>query len=477
MVALALALSVASAQSDDVGVTLGFSGEIVANSWNPLRVSLRDQSAAEFVLALDRGNLRDGEQWVAYRAPLAGGSGLYVFEDDLYLPAWRQLTWSVRTPERVLASGSVDRRRVDPRPLTLLDAVLTVDAAPQNLLGDTRGEEVRVVDIRADALPERPSAYLGVESLIVTGDASAQAVAAASATGTTVFLQGPLAPELRSLAPDRAQRLGAGWLVRSEEAEGAHRERWPRLERSTLLSALISPDMARGPARVPQQLILLSSSLYALAALLVVRFGRVPGLFAGLSLALLFAAGAWGYLRPSDATLTRSRSLTLASGAVSNMGSSAGGLAQTLELRTLFSLPEGTRQLPLNAYPLDLTSWQASPGAVRFTLPRWSAVTLALEPRLEAASFYWEGETLVNSGSAPLGNVFVLGLGQQADIAPDGRLSAAMHDSLPPSAYTPLLPHLPRGSALARSGGHIYVALPTETTEETASVHNLGKRP
>ena len=464
VVALALALSVALAQSDDVGVTLGFSGEIVANSWNPLRVSLRDQSAAEFVLELDRGNLRDGEQWVRYRAPLAGGSGLYVFEDDLYLPAWRQLTWSVRTADRVLASGSVDRRRVDPRPVNLLDtALLAMNAAPQDL-----EDEARVVDINADALPERPSAYIGVESLVVTGDASAQAVAAAAATGTTVFFRGPLAPELRGLMPKEAQRLGAGWLVRSE---GDEKEGWPRLERTALLSALISPDMARGPARVPQQLILLSASLYALAALLVVRFGRVPGLFAGLSLALLFAAGAWGYLRPSDATLTRSRSLTLAS------SGTGGSLAQTLELRTLFSLPEGARQLPLNAYPLDLTSWQTSPGEVRFTLPRWSAVTLALEPRLEAATFYWEGETLINSGSAALGDVFVLGLGQQSDIAPDERLSAAMHDSLPPAPYTPLLPHLPRGSALARSGGHIYVALPTEATEAANAQITLGERP
>ena len=444
--ALLAALSPTFAQSGEVDVALGFSGEIVANTWNPLRISLRDQGAAEFVLELDQGNLRDGEQLVRYRAPLTGGSGLYVFEDDLYLPAWRRLTWAVRTQGSVLASGSVDRRRVDPRPLHLVGA----DATPPDL-----EREARVVDVRADMLPERPSAYAGVASLMIRGDAPAGTVAAAAAAGTTVHLNEPLAEELRRLAPDPVQRLGAGWLERMESAQRAE---LPKLEQNVLLGALASPDMQRGPPSVPQQVIFLASSLYALAALLVVRFGRVPGLFAGLSLALLFAAGAWGYLRPDDATLTRSRSVTLASG----------GLAQTLELRTLFSLPEGTRGLSVNAYPLEPTSWRASPGGVRFAMPRWSAVTLVLAPRLETATFYWEGDTLVNVGAAPLGDVFVIGLGQQPDISTDGRLDVQMCDSLPPPTYRPLLPHLPNGSALARSGGHIYVALPRTSADEVS---------
>lgn len=449
VVALLWALCGAFGQNGDVQVTLGFSGEVVANAWNPLRVSLRDQSAAEFVLELDQGNLRDGEQLVRYQAPLAGGSGLYVFEDDLYVPAWRRLTWAIRTQDSVLASGSVDRRRVDPRPLHLLD----VAVSPQRV--DVAGsEEARVVDVQTDTLPERSSAYAGVETLHVGGDTSVQTVAAAAAAGTTVFLAEPLSEALRALAPNRAQRLGSGWLVRldsetSDSRIDPHVDP-PRLERSALLAALLSPEMQRAPVSVSQQVIFIGASLYALAALLVVRFGRVPGLFAALSMALLFAAGAWGYLRPSSATLTRSRSVTL----------SSGGLAQTLALRTLFSLPEGTRQLSLSAHPLELTSWQVEPGRLRFTMPRWSAATLALAPRLETASFYWENETLVNSGSAPLGDVFVIGLGQQPDLAPDTSLTVTMRDSLPPSAYTPLLPHLPRGSALGRDGGRIYVALP-----------------
>ena len=451
--ALLLALSAAFSQSSGVEVTLGFAGEVVANTWNPLRVSLRDQSAAEFVLELDQGNLRDGEQMVRYRAPLAGGGGLYVFEDDLYIPAWRRLTWAVRTQDSVLASGSIDRRSVDPRPLHLLDMSLDASAALPGAAPDAR-----VIDVRADALPARPSAYAGVETMRLGGDAPVRTVAAAAAAGTAVFLSDPLG-ELRALAPQSAQRLGAGWVVRAgaqvdepstEGAGDVRAEPYPQLEQTALLAALVSPDMQRGPPSVPQQVIFLGASAYALVALLVVRFGRVPGLFAGLSLALLFAVGAWGYLRPSDATSTRSRSLSLASG----------GLAQTLELRTLFSLPEGTRRLAADAYPLELTSWHASPGGLRFEMPRWSAVTFVLAPRLDPATFYWEGDALVNAGSASLGDVFVIGLGQQLPIAPDERLTAQMRDSLPPSPYRALLPHLPRGSALARSGGRIYVALP-----------------
>lgn len=465
--ALSLALSAAFAQGSGVEVTLGFAGEVVANTWNPLRVSLRDQSAAEFVLELDQGNLRDGEQLVHYRAPLAGGGGLYVFEDDLYIPAWRRLTWAVRTQNSVLASGSIDRRSVDPRPLHLLDMSLDMSAATPPTSPDAR-----IVDVRPDALPARPSAYAGVETLQLGGDAPARTVAAAAAAGTAVFLADPLSEPLRALAPEGAQRLGAGWLVREgaqgptgEAAGDAHAEaRLPKLEQNALLAALISPDMQRGPPSAPQQVILLGASVYALVALLVVRFGRVPGLFAGLSLALLFAAGAWGYLRPSDATLTRSRSLSLASG----------GLAHTLELRTLFNLPEGTRSLAADAYPLELTSWHASPEGLRLEMSRWSAVTLILAPRLETAAFYWEGDALVNESSAVLGDVFVIGLGQQSPIAPDEHLTAQMRDSLPPSSYRALLPHLPSGSALARSGGHIYVALPDTSPEDTSENSQRG---
>lgn len=76
---------------------LGFGGAIVADAWNPLRLVLRDVGSVQLEVAIDRGTLRDGERWSVYRADLPGGSGLSVFEDELFVPVWRSLQWTVRS--------------------------------------------------------------------------------------------------------------------------------------------------------------------------------------------------------------------------------------------------------------------------------------------------------------------------------------------------------------------------------------------
>lgn len=457
-----------------VEVEFGFGGEIVADAWNPVRVTLRDAPAAELLLELDRGTLRGGERWLRLRAPLAGGGGLHTFEEVVFLPAWQQFVWSVRTPDRVLASGGVERRRLDPRPLNL---VLSRELGAERGLF---GAEARVLEVYG-ALPETAAAYDGVASVVV-GDTltppSPGSLAAAAAAGSTVLLLEPSDPSATPLprayealfsAPQR--RLGAGWLARRERVGAADTlASLPRLERRVLEAALRTADLTTPPPHLSPSTLLWALFGYALGALLLVRFGRVPGLWTALLLAALGSTVGFLTLRGEEAVQERRHALVLA----------GGGLAQRLEQRGLFTPVR--RDLTLSAerygavYPLGepATPPQSpaqradpiptlTPAGLTVTLGRYAALLLSRRPELEDARFFWRAGELVNAGGQPLEDVFILGRGQQPPLAADSSLTPELGDSLPPEPYTPLLPHLPRGSALARGGEAVFVALPERT--------------
>ena len=116
------------AQRAQVTLELGFDGEVVADSWNPLKLTTRDITEAQLVLTLDQGSLREGESLSIYTADINAGGGVAVFEDDLYLPSWRSLSWRLLAADEVLASGTLDRRNLDARPLNLI-----ISAAPSPL--------------------------------------------------------------------------------------------------------------------------------------------------------------------------------------------------------------------------------------------------------------------------------------------------------------------------------------------------------
>lgn len=447
--------------AEDVAVSFGFAGEIVADAWNPLRVTLRDLEDAELVLELDVGTLRSGPRELHYTAQLPGGQGLYTFEDDVYLPSWQSFSWLVRTPERVLASGAVERRRVNDAPVQL---ALAREVGAGNRFF---GEASRVVDVVADTLPERAAAYDGVSSvLVLPGDLppAPGALVAAATAGSRVLLIGELGSsynELLALVPSGAQRLGAGWLARVGEADRAAVQRGlserPRLAQRTLVTTLIGDELTEAPEQLPVMWLLAGLGAYALLAALLLRWGGAPGLLAALLLAAIVALGA-GQLRPREPLLTRSRSLHL----------SAGELALTTDLETLFSFPAQRARVDRAAHPLPITaatSWAVGREHFELDLGAYSSVVLAGRPHLAPAVFGWQGERLVNRSGGPLGDVFVSGRGQQPPLTADGTLEPTSGNLLPQDLYAELAPLLPDGSALARSGGAIFVALP-ETGRE-----------
>ena len=514
---------------------------MVADAWNPLRLTMRDVPNAELVVDIDQGGLREGPRLVRYRAPLPAGGGMAVFEDDIYLPPrWRSFAWAVRSGDVTLASGTFDPRvALNPRPLQLVSAdgvgrwrALFEGSSNNSDRGgfnsggsDTGGSsplgtdgtdgEARVIEVTG-SLPERAAAYDGVETLLLDGTAPAprlEAVIAAAAGGVTVLLIDPLPQNfepLRALAPEPAQRLGSGWLVRSSDGDaeaaslGTVRDTvLDTVDVSALTSALLTPDLLEAPQGAPTKPLLFGLIAYLLLTFLLVRFGGTPGLLTALAVVPLASLAAWGYVQPSSATPVRSRSLSIGADGLAYKGEVrtffrfSGGevtgppAARLLEADTLATntVAEALRNVLQDAAPPSNASsgtadadvlYERTPEGLRFQLPRWSSVALLLAPRLEPARLEWQDGALVNTGTDVLMDVYIVGEGLQEDAPPASAQTPRAGEENTrdlPLVYRELLPRLPEGAAVARQGGHIFVALP-EFLNNTQSMNsqNLNHR-
>jgi hypothetical protein len=448
---LALVAGSVAAQTRDIVVDVGVGGEIVAGAWNPLRVTLRDQPPAQLFVDIDQGSLREGERWLRYRAELAGGGGISVFEDELFIPVWRSFQWSVRAGEQILASGSFDRHLVDERPLEL---ILSTQPGAFHAYFDA---QARLVDVTPHDLPERAAAFDGVRTLLIDGSTApprSEAVLAASAAGVRTVLLEPLPSsfaELQALASPATQRLGAGWLLKRSEAGLADALALPRLNSYDITLALDLPTLTSLPPPLPTITLAIGVGGYLLATLLLVGYGGLPGLLTSLALMPLASLGAWQVLRPSEASQQRSHTLTL----------SGGELALRLELIGLAQLPAATRTVSGHARPTAAPNYLQTPLALELPMERWSMTRLVARPRLGTPTLQWEGELLVNRGRTAIEEVYVLGLGPQGRLsAGEERLVVRQEDAPLPLLYQQLAARLPQGSAIGRSGDQLHVALP-----------------
>ncbi len=503
---------------------------MVADAWNPLRLTMRDAPNAELVIDIDQGGLREGPRLVRYRAPLPAGGGMAVFEDDIYLPPrWRSFAWAVRSGDVTLASGTFDPRvTLNPRPLQLVSAdgvgrwralfegssnSSSGGSDTDNLSGgsstggsstlgtDGTDGEARVIEVTG-SLPERAAAYDGVETLLLDGTAPAprlEAVIAAAAGGVTVLLIDPLPQNfepLRALAPEPAQRLGSGWLVRSSDGDaeaaslGTVRDTvlgntvLDTVDVSALTSALLTPDLLEAPQGAPTRPLLFGLTAYLLLTFLLVRFGGTPGLLTALAVVPVASFAAWGYVRPSSEMPVRSRTLSIGAGGLAYKGEvrtffrfSRGEVtgppqARLLEADTLATntVAEALRDVLQDAAPATTSGtagadvlYERTPEGLRFDLPRWSSVALLLAPRLEPARLEWQDGALVNTGTDALVDVYIVGEGLQEDAPPASAQTPRAGEENTrdlPLVYRELLPRLPEGAAIARQGGHIFVALP-----------------
>ncbi len=457
MVALAVVglAAHAAAQTGRAQVELGLGGHPVADAWNPVQVTVRDAAPSVLRLRIDEGSLLEGPRIVRYSASVPGGSGVTVFQDDLYVPNFRSLSWTLASGRTVLASGSLGAGDADARPLQVV-----LSSAP----GSWRGAfaaDARVVDVAASDLPARAAAFDGVRTILLDGSAAAPraaSVAAAAAGGVQVLLAGTLPDSqagLARLAAAGSHRLGAGVVMRVDADPAAVRARlaaWKPQDRAGLVQALAADRLVRPPPTPSQPLMLSLAAAYALAALLGLRFGGAPGLAAGLVLALLVSVAGWRLLRPASPELTASRTVQLG----------GGELALALRVDERLTLPSGVVSLDGAGRPLSALPYSVDDGTTHIELPRWHAVAVAARPALRPASLRFQDGRLVNDGDGLLRDVYVLGLGRQPDLAPGATWAPAPGEEggLPP-ALVRMAALLPVGTALAQAPETVWVALPS----------------
>jgi hypothetical protein len=436
--------SVAFAQSDDaVRIELGIGGHAVANAWNPIRLSVRDRPDAVLTIRVDQGTLRSGEIPIVVERSVRGGAGVSVFEDDLYLPTFRTLTWSLTTADRVLGSGSMGAREQDERPLDLL-----LSADPGRYRAEF-GETARLVDVAAADLPLRAAAFDGVRSLVIDGSVAAprlEAVAAAASGGAVVVLHGTLPASHRDLlllVDDGASRLGAGRVVRTagtaaDVARTIGGSRVP--ERETLLAAVMTEPLVELATPLSQQTVLAVTFLFALAVVALVRWVGAPGLVAAIAVSALLSLAGWRV--PDAPQLTGAERL----------GFAGGPLALVTEAREVYTLPAATIHFTPNARPLTTRAYRVDDQGAHFSVERWRSVLVALPPFLEDAPLRYEAGVLRNAGNVVLHDVHVVGLGPQGDLAPGASRTAVVTEEAPLApVLAQLLPHLGQGTAVARS--------------------------
>jgi hypothetical protein len=448
----ALLSASALAQSGSAEFVLGLQGAIVADAWNPLRLVVRDLPEVELEVLVDRGSLRSGPVLTRYSATIPASGGVRVFEDELFVPAWRSLSWTVRSAERTIASGTVDSRLRDTRLLTLL-----ISATPGRWL-PLLPPEARAQDVAPSTLPASAAAFAGVRSVLVDGSAAAprtEALVAAAAAGAVVVLAGDLPPghaELSSLVAAGPLRLGAGWLVPADTGEAVaamHAGAGYPLE--SVLSEVVS-DQGRGqPPGLGRFTVTAAMALYALLVLSLLRFGGSAGLPAALVVAVLASFAAWSVLRPERALIEESRTVVV----------SGGGIGLSLETLAMRSLPGGTVRVERPMRPVSPAAYTVGTRSTDIRLGRWQRELLVGRPFLATSALHWEGEMLANEGGRTLREVLVIGSGPQAELAPgETRQVEAAEEGKIPEAYRRLVPGLPVGTALARDGNDVLVALP-----------------
>jgi hypothetical protein len=432
---------------------LGFGGAVVADAWNPLRLVLRDVGPVHLEIVIDGGSLREGEIPSVYRSSVRGGSGLSVFDDEIYVPGWRSLTWTVRSGATTVASGSVPRADVDRR---AVDLVVTDAPGPW---ASRLGEGARVVDVRADRLVTRSAAYDGVRAVIVTGDGDlprADALVAAAIAGSTVIVSDAAAsmPAMERLLPPATspwRRVGSGWIALAAALERPEALVEARTDHTALVSAFAAAGSLATPASVPTVAILVGATAYAIAVLVILRFGGLPGLVAAVALAAAASFVAWSSLRPEAPVLLVARDLVVG----------GEGVGLRWRVHDIVSLPASAVALDVAARPLVPMPIANGPDGAVIDLARWQALRVVERPRATSAPLRWDDEgRLVNDGERTIEQVQVKGGPWFGVIAPGGVAAAPSRDPVPSSATAlALLDVLPAGSAIASDGTRWFVAL------------------
>ena len=360
-----------TASSQDAALSIGFDGDVVAGHWNPFEFSFRDFSGVTLTFTIDQGDLRSGPLPAVHTFELAGGPGLSVIQDDLFVPAWSSFTWSASTQQRVIASGSFHPRDMDTRPLAVVLSTAAVRHA-HLLSGD-----VRLVGQPSARLPERLAAWDGVEMLVIDGTTApptVEAVAAAAVAGVNVVILEPLPAsfnELLLITDGPVTRLGSGQVLL-----GSNLNRLQAVPDSVALEAYLASrnELELAP---PVKLVFLAPLvlIYCVMSVMLLRVAGLPGAVASACLGLLAAVLAWPTLMPQSTVAVSQLQLRV----------SAGGLSRSHSALQVLDRSGGHLSLD-GSYRPQLPALYTSESAVTdVPVRRWEPVGLFSRPVLASA--------------------------------------------------------------------------------------------
>ncbi len=396
---------------------LGWGGGYSSGAWSLLHLRVTGGDMYKVELSTQTGTLRSGLQALTARLTISAGAG--VREQRLWLPLF------TKRPVKLTLSSATGSSSATVQP-----------SSEQAILNEPM---------------DSPAAYLAGPR--VTGSLEPQSALIALAGGAVLTNASGL-----ERLPSGA--LGLGALRRTSVT--------PRAAQLSLQPIALSlARVAQPPPRQSEGLAWWCAAAFV-AALGLYSARRLEGRVAVWSAGLMLAVGVTGWaalqVRPSSSALS-------ATDVEQSLLIGASGWGVQMRVTSVFNATPAALELPSGVQLLELTKVHYSQTATLIQAGAWRNVAYWSAPTAARVPLRVTGNTLENTGTEPLTDVFVIGTGALEPMGASAKRpfkassGPRIDDGLSnygSSNYRSLIRHLPTGSALARRGATLVIALPEQ---------------
>ena len=396
---------------------LGWGGGYSSGAWSLLHLRVTGGDAYTLSLATQTGTLRSGLQPLTATLTVSAGAG--VREQRLWLPLW------TKRPIKLTLTSSL--------------GVSSATIQPSNANA-----------IVAEPM-DSPAAYLGKPR--ITGILEPQRALIALAGGAVLTNTTGL------------ERLPSGALGLGQLRRDATKTRADQLDLQPIVLSVVR--VAQSPQRSSEGLAWWCAAAF-IAALGIYSARRLEWRFSTWSAAFMLGIGVVGWAalqaRDTGAASPNTTEQTVLIG--------AGGWGLQMQVTSVFNATAGQLSLPSSVQLLSRlspTNTHYTQNATLLQAGAWSSVSYWSAPSAARVPLRIRNSTLENSGSQTLTDVYVIGAGSLEPIGAAATRSfkttngQSFEDGY--SSYGSLVRHLPLGSALARRGQTLLIALPERSGE------------
>ena len=408
---VASSLNGADASLPGAEARLGWGGGYSSGAWSLLHLRVTGGDAYTLTLQTQTGTLRTGLDPLSATLTVSAGAG--VREQRLWLPL---LT---KRPVKLTLTSNVGRNSATINPLSA-NAIVT------------------------EAM-DSPAAYLGKPRVVSVLEPQSALIALA---GGAILTD---SPGLKRL-PNGG--LGLGELRRDNALHPKPQQQLAALDLETIAASVVRP--ARPPARQSEGLAWWCAAAFV-AALGVYSAQRLEWRFAvwGAGLMVTIGVVGWTALQARDSGATNTQQTVLIG---------AGGWGLQMQITSRFNATAGPLSLPSGVQLLSPMEKHYTQTATLIQASAWRNVSYWSAPSAARVPLRTRNSSLENSGSQTLTDVYVIGAGPLEPIRSATRRSfnttngTRFEDGY--SGYGSLVRYLPLGSALARRGQTLVIALP-----------------